>query len=247
MTWVKICGMTNLADAITAVEAGADAVGFVFYEKSPRCVSVERAQEIVEKLPARIEKVGVFVEGSDVDWGIEFVGVGLTAVQLYLPVEAESSPTSQEVHAVASNLFPRMPKVFPALPASYFMEDGEQVKRLVENFARLRQREPGQPNMPEGVFDTYFLDSGVLQKPGGTGVTFDWERAAPAIEAMTKGGLKVVVAGGLNPQNVGEAIRILRPWGVDVVSGVEERPGKKDPEKVREFVRAVRTMDWRAA
>ena len=241
MTWVKICGTTNLEDALVAVDAGADAVGFVFYEKSPRCVRVDVAREIVEQLPASVEKVGVFVQGSEVDWGIEFLGVGLTAVQFYLPVESEDEPGPRRANAIASNLFPRLPKVFMALPAPFFMEDGEQVAQLVANFAQQQHREAGQP--AEGSFDTYFLDSGGSRQPGGTGQTFDWEAAKPAVDGMRKGGLKVAVAGGLTPENVGEAIGILRPWGVDVVSGVEARPGKKDPEKVRAFVKAVREFD----
>jgi len=241
MTWVKICGTTNLEDALVAVDAGADAVGFVFYEKSPRWVSVDVAREIVEQLPASVEKVGVFVQGSEVDWGIEFLGVGLTAAQFYLPLESEDQPSTGRASMIASNLFPRLPKVFMALPAAFFMEDGEQVARLVANFAQSRQKAPG--NASDGVFDTYFLDSGGLRQPGGTGRTFDWERAKPAVEGMRKGGLKVAVAGGLTPENVSDAVEILRPWGVDVASGVEARPGKKDPEKVRAFVRAVREFD----
>jgi phosphoribosylanthranilate isomerase len=241
MTWVKICGTTNLEDALVAVEAGADAVGFVFYEKSPRCVDVETAREIVEQLPKSVEKVGVFVEGSEVDWGIEFLGVGLTAAQFYLPLESEEQPVAQRANAIASSLFPPLPKVFMALPAAFFMEDGEQVAQLLANFAQ--QQHKGQPNATEGSFDTYFLDSGGLRQPGGTGQTFDWEAAKPAVDGMRKGGLKVAVAGGLTPQNVCEAIGVLRPWGVDVVSGVEARPGKKNPEKVRAFVRAVREFD----
>jgi phosphoribosylanthranilate isomerase len=243
MTWVKICGTTNLEDALVAVEAGADAVGFVFYEKSPRWVDVETAREIVDQLPASVEKVGVFVEGSEVDWGIEFLGVGLTAAQFYLPVESEDQPSPRRTNAIASSLFPPLPKVFMALPATFFMEDGEQVARLVANFAQQQHKETRQSNAMEGSFDTYFLDSGGLRQPGGTGRTFDWVGAKPAVEGMRKGGLKVAVAGGLTPENVGEAIGILRPWGVDVVSGVEARPGKKDPEKVRAFVRAVREFD----
>jgi len=87
------------------------------------------------------------------------------------------------------------------------------------------------------------LDSGNLRQPGGTGHPFDWKKARGLAEGVRKEGLKLVVAGGLTPENVGEAIEILRPWGVDVVSGVEARPGKKDAEKVRAFVKAVREMD----
>jgi phosphoribosylanthranilate isomerase len=88
-----------------------------------------------------------------------------------------------------------------------------------------------------------FLDSGTPQQPGGTGVAFDWLESTPIAETIRRSRFDLVVAGGLNPANVGEAIRILNPWGVDVVSGVESRPGKKDPEKVRAFIGAVRQAD----
>jgi phosphoribosylanthranilate isomerase len=91
------------------------------------------------------------------------------------------------------------------------------------------------------------LDSGNLRQPGGTGTTFDWEKARGLAEGMRRDGLRLVVAGGLTPENVGDAISTLKPWGVDVVSGVEAQPGKKDPEKVRAFIRAVREIDRKAS
>jgi phosphoribosylanthranilate isomerase len=98
-------------------------------------------------------------------------------------------------------------------------------------------------SLSEGWLDTFVLDSGDLRAPGGTGKTFDWNKAAPIVEGMRQGGVKLVVAGGLTADNVSEAIAILKPWGVDVASGVEATPGKKDPEKVRAFVNAVRAAD----
>jgi phosphoribosylanthranilate isomerase len=101
--------------------------------------------------------------------------------------------------------------------------------------------------MPQGAqngnpFGTVILDSGTTERPGGTGVTFDWKAAVPLVES-TRNSVKIVVAGGLNSGNVAEAIRILNPWGVDVVSGVESSPGKKDPQEVRAFISAVRQAD----
>jgi phosphoribosylanthranilate isomerase len=107
----------------------------------------------------------------------------------------------------------------------------------------MRKNIPPDFHFPEGIFDTFFLDSGNGQKPGGTGQPFDWRKATPIAEGMRQGGLKLIVAGGLNPGNVAEAIHILKPWGVDVSSGVEARPGKKDPEKVRAFIQAVRNTE----
>jgi phosphoribosylanthranilate isomerase len=219
MTWVKICGMTNLEDALVAVEAGADAVGFVFYEKSPRCVSVEKAREIVEKLPAGVEKVGVFVGASGaVDVAL---ASGVDAMQWYLVVD--SNPAPLEPHPAEF----RKLRQYCAIPYSSFLKS--------------KFPESKSAAIP-GLIDAFFIDSGNAQSPGGTGTTFNWNEAAPVLRAFAQR-TPVVIAGGLKPDNVGEAISILRPWGVDVVSGVEASPGKKDPEKVRAFVRAVREMD----
>jgi phosphoribosylanthranilate isomerase len=99
---------------------------------------------------------------------------------------------------------------------------------------------PGIEQRPEFIV---VLDSGGVESPGGTGKVLDWSKIAPIAQGIRRAGSKLVVAGGLTAENVGTAIKILRPWGVDVASGVEQRPGKKDPEKVRAFVRAVREMD----
>jgi phosphoribosylanthranilate isomerase len=234
--------MTNLEDALVAVEAGADAVGFVFYEKSPRCVTVETAREIVAKLPESVEKIGVFV-GSDADPISVLMQAGLTGIQYYFAAEMAGSKGRAKVYGRAC-LPPHFRSVM-AFPMSLFGEDVSQVERMAAEFAALRKKIPEGVSIPEGFLDTFLLDSGNLRQPGGTGHTFDWEKARGLGARMGKDGLKLVVAGGLTPQNVGEAIEILRPWGVDVASGVEARPGKKDPKKVRAFVRAVREMDRR--
>jgi phosphoribosylanthranilate isomerase len=241
MTWVKICGITNLEDAQTAVEAGADALGFVFYEKSPRKVDPEVAREIVGKLPDQVEKVGVFVVGSDIEWDDIFFRVGLTAVQHQFSIKHKAQQSSQR--GVCIDSFPRKPRFFVSLPVTPFLGDEQAIKSLAADFAHLRPEMSGQPPVPEGVFDTFFLDSGGCQQPGGTGQPFDWAKAVPIAEAMRNGCTKLVVAGGLTPSNVSEAMRILKPWGVDVSSGVESRPGKKDPEKVRAFIAAVRETE----
>jgi phosphoribosylanthranilate isomerase len=216
MTWIKICGTTNLEDARIAVEAGADALGFVFYEKSPRNIDPETAGKIAAKTAPGVEKVGVFVEEPVEKILLTVERAGLTAAQLhgdrYLDPEFLQQLKS-----------PRDLKIFLVVPAEKL----------------------GSPDWLKsgglGV-NAVFFDSGTPQRPGGTGRTFDWKTAAPAIETISKDA-NVVVAGGLTPMNVAEAIRILKPWGVDVASGVELRPGKKDPEKVRAFVEAVRQAD----
>jgi phosphoribosylanthranilate isomerase len=212
--------MTNLEDALVAVEAGADAVGFVFYEKSPRCVTVERAREIVEKLPERVEKVGVFVNEQE-----DFIcsvteNTGITAVQMH--------GDNEDPH-VADLVVRRRPKT-----------------RVLAAISMQHPNPQGWAMMwhPDSIH-AFLLDSGNASKHGGTGVAFDWAATVDVLDGIRRLG-HIVAAGGLTPLNVGEAIRVLKPWGVDVVSGVEERPGKKDPEKVRAFVRAVRKMDRRA-
>jgi len=241
MTWVKICGMTNLEDALVAVEAGADAVGFVFYEKSPRCVSVEVAREIVAKLPESVEKVGVFV-GQDGDPIDVVLRTGLTGIQCYILAEGVAG-SKGSAKAYGRACLPPHFRSLMAFPMSLFGEDVSEVERMMTGFAESKKKIPEGVSIPNGLLDTFLLDSGNLRQPGGTGHAFDWTKARGLGERMRNDGSKLVVAGGLTPENVGEAIEILRPWGVDVASGVESRPGKKDAEKVRAFVRAVRDFD----
>ncbi len=214
MTWVKICGTTNLQDALTAVEAGADALGFVFYEKSPRRIDPEAAREIVQKLPPGIERVGVFVDEPLATILETVARAGLTGVQL---------------HGAAS----RKPEFIQALQAG-----GSLKVFLVLSAAEIDGGVDWSEVGRYGV-SAIFLDSGTPQVPGGTGKVFDWKTAASGIRPDK---LRIVVAGGLTARNVADAIRILQPWGVDVASGVEARPGKKDPEKVRAFIGAVRKL-----
>jgi len=223
MTWVKICGMTNLEDALVAVDAGADAVGFVFYEKSPRCVTVERAREIVEKLPDEIEKVGVFV-GTTEEALIDAANdVGLTVAQVY-PGANNRLPVLRDEFLRNAHCQVIVAMAEPALEAGSFLLPGPTLARV---FAVL-------------------VDSGSADRPGGTGEKFNWGHAGFIREGMKRLDVPFVVAGGLAPENVGHAIEVFRPWGVDVTSGVEASPGKKDPEKVRAFLRAVRETDRKA-
>jgi phosphoribosylanthranilate isomerase len=223
MTWVKICGMTNLEDALVAVDAGADAVGFVFYEKSPRCVTVETAREIVEKLPESVEKIGVFV-GSDAESVLSAKArAGLTAAQIY--------PNDRNQFSMLKLEFLDACRSILALPEAVFSGTEDRAFGLS---SKVRDR-----------IYAMLLDSGTAESPGGSGKKLDFRKSALIRKGIGQLGMKVIAAGGLSPQNVAEAISILDPWGVDVVSGVEASPGKKDPEKVRAFVRAVREMDRR--
>ncbi len=258
MTWIKICGITNVDDALVAADAGANALGFVFYPQSPRHVTLETARSIVARVPKQIEKVGVFVNET-VDAVCDAVKqVGLTAVQLH---GDESVDFSRALFAKLSNGSGR-PKIFRTWPANVFdvpagqsvgwdpvavglVEKDEAYKgkrvhkiHVAENGDLFLETHGFRPGIVSGVL----LDSSTTEKRGGTGQKFDWERVQPwagIINSISK----LIVAGGLRPGNVQEAIHLLHPWGVDVSSGVESEPGKKDPRKVRAFVKAVRAME----
>ena len=211
--------MTNLEDALVAVDAGADAVGFVFYDKSSRNVSVGQAGKIVEKLPSRVEKVGVFVNETPERVGAVADQAGLSAVQLH--GDEYKNPISYS-----------RGKIFFAMPMLDILRDLRGQNAFYEI-----------PTLPNGA--GIVLDSGSSEQRGGTGKAFGWAEARPFISAL-EARYQVVLAGGLTPSNVSWAAEFLKPWGVDVVSGVEAAPGKKDPEKVRAFVRAVREADRKA-
>jgi phosphoribosylanthranilate isomerase len=220
MTWIKICGMTNLEDALATANAGPNAVGFVFYDKSPRNIDPQTAKSIVSKLPPRLEKVGVFVHGANA--GMEKIAreVGLTGVQVHADPSVNGHPPEPQL--------PPQFKRYVALPGKlFFGEKGDGLKWFLPRGRRI---------------DAIFLDSSTERLPGGTGEVFDWKQAAPTVGLLNRM-IPIVVAGGLNAENVGEAIHTLSPCGVDVSSGVEASPGKKDPEKVRAFIQAVRNIE----
>jgi phosphoribosylanthranilate isomerase len=221
MTWVKICGITNLEDARMAVDAGADALGFVFYEKSPRAAQMDAVREIVSVLGRAIETVGVFVDEKPGRMFSMATQLGLRAVQwhctnLLQRIPEDSMKERRSLGATCTDL-----KVYLVFPATGFT---------------------WVPSGTRSGWAGIFLDSSTAGQPGGTGRTFDWEKAKPLVSAVSQD-FNVIVAGGLTPSNVAEAIRMLRPFGVDVASGVEAKPGKKDPAKVRAFISAVREAD----
>jgi phosphoribosylanthranilate isomerase len=218
--WIKICGNTSLADARLAVEAGADAVGFVF-APSPRRVTVEEAGTISADLPASVEKIGVFVDAGLEEICSAVKAARLTGVQLHFDADAE----------LPGKLRARLGNELRILRVVHFEAgDAELVaKQIAEH--RLNRH-----------VDGVLVDSRTAVAVGGTGVTFDWAEARKNVFRYDRA-LKLIAAGGLHPGNVAEAIAKLRPWGVDVVSGVEAAPGRKDPEKVRAFVEWARAAD----
>jgi phosphoribosylanthranilate isomerase len=218
MTWVKICGITNLEDALTVVEAGADALGFVFYARSPRKIAPEHVRQVTAKLPDRVEKVGVFVDADPEHIHAVVSETGLTAVQLHrksLLRPWEGLPPTECLG---------VSKFIPVI-AGDSLKDGFVISQ----------------RPPEGIF-ALLLDARSDGASGGTGTTFDWEATQGTVQSV---GLlvPVIVAGGLTPSNVPRALKLLQPFGVDVASGVEVYPGKKDPDKVRQFINAVRNTD----
>jgi phosphoribosylanthranilate isomerase len=221
MTWIKICGITNLEDALFAVEAGADALGFVFYEKSPRKTNIEDTRAIIRDLPDRVEKVGVFVEEDAERIRQIVLETGLTAVQLHGSRALESvwNDVRPAIESVGTS------KLIPAIPGDSLKDRGVLINERAQ----------------ESIFALLF-DAQSNGTFGGTGTTFDWPGTRGMVQVISLR-IPVIVAGGLTSLNVEKAIRLLQPFGVDVSSGVEAQPGKKDPEKIRAFVGSVRSAD----
>jgi phosphoribosylanthranilate isomerase len=202
-TWVKICGMTNLEDALEAASLGAHALGFIF-APSPRRVEPGAAREIIRRLPPSVLKVGVFVDESLPEVRRLADYCGLSMVQFH----------GQETPAYCR----QMP--LPVIKAV-----------RIKNMESLQE-------MEQYPFASILLDTWSPHKSGGTGEPFSWELA---LEAGKKGNF--ILSGGLNPNNVYRAIRELRPRGVDVCSGVEMKPGKKESAKMHEFIKEVQKAD----
>ena len=200
---VKICGITNERDALEAVDAGADALGFMFYKGSPRHIEAAVAAQIIAKLPPFVAKVGVFVNESAEAIRALADQCGLDTLQFH------------------GNETPEFCLGFPRL-------------KTIRAF-RIRDQE-SLPGLNAFRTDAWLLDSFVPGKQGGTGAVFQWELA----HQISRTGPAVILAGGLTPQNVAAAISVVRPYGVDVSSGVEAEVGRKDVAKVRAFIKEAR-------
>jgi len=207
MIRVKICGITNWADAKAASEAGANSLGLNFYEKSLRRVSTADAAQIRSRLPKEVEAVGVFVNAKPAD---------IVSLQSFVRFDA-AQLHGDETPAIVS-----------------------QVARSMRVIKALRVG----PGFPLSVFDefrevaAFLLDAARAGQYGGTGHTTDWVFARRATEDRN-----IILAGGLTPENVGAAIRAVRPYAVDVASGVEVKPGKKDHGKMLAFIEEVRRAE----
>jgi phosphoribosylanthranilate isomerase len=225
--WIKICANTNLDDAQLAAQLGADAVGFVF-APSPRQVTAAEVARITPHLPEGIECVGVFHTHEAQLIAAIAQECGLTAVQLH-------GGLSFELLRQLDEIFNGQVRLIQTL---HWQVDADAANAAVIA-GQLRQIDA------DGIAARVLIDTKVGADLGGTGVSFDWD-AARATLAEAGAGLKLIIAGGLRAENVGDALRRLNPWGVDVASGVEQSPGRKSPEKLAAFIRAARNPDTMA-
>ncbi len=218
MTRIKICGITTLEDALTAVEAGAHALGFNFSSTSPRAVSPATAKTIISEIPPLVTTTGIFVEQTPDEISRICERCRLHCAQLHS--EAYNANRSMAVSA------PTIIRVFRAGPSFHIDQ--------VRDYAR----ETGIRNF---LFDAFREG-----QPGGTGESIADETAISIFKEAASIGT-AILAGGLKPENVARAVRMVRPYAVDTASGVESAPGKKDPAKIKAFVRAVQTADAQTA
>ena len=220
--WIKICANTNLEDAKLAAELGADAVGFVF-APSKRRVTPEQVADITPHLPATVERVGVFdsLDAEEIARAVRIAG--LNAIQLH------GSPD----HALARRLLDLFHGKARIIQTVHWQVDanGTSAVAVAEQLREIARA---------GIADRVLIDSKVGVATGGTGVSFNWEQARATL-TENAGPLKLIVAGGLRPENVAEAIARLKPWGVDVASGVESAPGQKDADKLAAFIKGARS------
>jgi phosphoribosylanthranilate isomerase len=202
---IKICGITNVKDAVAAVEAGADALGFIFYDQSPRWIQPGDAAKIIRELPPLVAKVGVFVNPPEETVRQTIRESGIDTLQFH----GDESPEFCRRFAL----------------------------KVIKAF-RVRD-EQSLHQMPEYKQEAWLLDTYVAGKLGGSGEQFNWELACQAVKLSQQ----VILAGGLTPQNVALAVRQVRPFAVDVSSGVEVAPGQKDHRKIQEFITIVRSVE----
>ena len=205
MTKIKICGIKTVMDALAAMDAGADLIGFNFYPKSPRCIDVGRCRDIMSVMRkyGHITYVGVFVNAPVAEIRATIDTCGLDLAQLH----------GDETPEMVQSFYGRAFKAFRGIPQD------------LNGFAR--------EDVP-----ALLVDASVKNAYGGTGVTADWKGAAELASTYP-----LLLAGGLTPKNVAEAVRRVRPWGVDVASGVESSPGVKDAGKMKAFVQAVKSVE----
>jgi phosphoribosylanthranilate isomerase len=221
--WVKICANTTLEDAASAAELGADAVGFVF-ARSKRQVTPAQVAAITAELPNAVERIGVFDSHNADEIATAVSSAGLSGVQLHGPYD---EPLIDQVRRVLTQDV----KIIQALHWSVSAGSDEAADTLAAELDRISRL---------GLIQRVLVDSKLNGASGGTGVSFDWTNAQQVF-AYAQPRLQLILAGGLKPENVAEAIAKLHPWGVDVASGVEAEVGRKDPDRLARFIQTVRT------
>jgi phosphoribosylanthranilate isomerase len=227
--WVKICGNTNLEDATLAAELGADAVGFVF-APSVRQVTPSQVAQITPHLPHSLERVGVFPAWSSQQIAAAVREAGLTTAQLHGGIDLDL------VHALEDSFGGEL----RIIQTIHWTVDSSHAANGLSTETKVR----AQLHQLAGhatIANRVLIDSKVGAATGGTGIPFDWE-AAQGVFASENAGIRLILAGGLNPQNIAEAISRVQPWGVDVSSGVEASAGRKDPEKLASFIQEARAL-----
>ena len=207
MIRVKICGITSCEDAWAAVEAGADALGFIFVKGTPRYIEPEAAAAIAAQMPPFVATVGVFIDRTPEEIDRIMSATGISLAQLH----------GNESPAECQRL--RVPFV------KAIRVQGEYDLEALRTYPQAR---------------AFLLDTYAADRPGGTGRTFPWEIAVKAVRQA-----RVILSGGLTPDNVALAVAQVRPYAVDVCSGVEAHPGRKDHRRVREFIEQARKADAR--
>lgn len=207
ITRIKICGITNLEDAVNAVDLGADALGFVFAE-SPRRVSLDRANEIISQVPPFVLRVGVFVNENE---------------SLVKEIIDLCNLDAAQFHGDESRDYCLRFKKTCRVIKAFRVKDKNSLDLL-----------------PEYDVDAYLLDTYVDNRAGGTGVSFDWGLALHA-KAF---GRPLILSGGLRPETVSQAIKKVKPYAVDISSGVEKSPGKKDYDLMKKFIEAIKEESY---
>lgn len=218
MLWIKICATTNLDDSLASIAAGTNALGFIL-TPSKRQVAPQTAAAIIKALPPSVEKIGVVVNESPESLKHLAETTGLTGFQLHGDEPPEQLPEFRRALGLR--------KIIKTLQAYEVLSDPARLDAYLEQGAN---------------YDAILLDSGSPAARGGTGLTFNWSAILPFVEHI-KERKSLIIAGGLNPSNVADAIRLFAPCGVDVVSGVELSTGKKDPSKLRAFIAAARAVN----
>lgn len=221
--WVKICANTHLDDALAAVDAGADALGFVF-APSRRQVEAAQVRALTSQLPAFVETVGVFATDDAEAIAYIIVQAGLRTAQLHGGLNLE----------LARKLRKRLGPAVDIIQTTHWSIDdatasAHRVTTAIEQLAK------------ESPSTRLLVDAKVGAASGGLGVSFDWQSAQPVFARAEQLGIRLILAGGLRPDNVAQAIDTLHPWGVDVASGVEREPGRKDHTLLRSFLAAARS------